>query len=138
MASKKYQLFIITNITLSTPTQTSYLGMLKTRLLCINSPFICLDADVRKGVITSVQFVERQIPLRRRVKSSVMSFYCIGALNFFSYEKRWATSFPGFASPKTTLPPRTERGLTSEFGMGSGGSHALWPVTQTKGYGCQF
>ena len=25
---------------------------------------------------------------------------------------------------------QTERGLTSEFGMGSGGSHALWPVTQ--------
>ena len=24
---------------------------------------------------------------------------------------------------------QTERGLTSEFGMGSGGSHALWPVT---------
>ena len=30
---------------------------------------------------------------------------------------------------------QTERGLTSEFGMGSGGSHALWPVTNhtTKG-----
>ena len=38
-------------------------------------------------------------------------------------------SFPGFTWPKTTLAPETERGLTSEFGMGSGGSHTLWPAT---------
>ena len=38
-------------------------------------------------------------------------------------------SFLGFAWPKTTLTPGTERGLTSEFGMGSGGSRALWPAT---------
>lgn len=37
-------------------------------------------------------------------------------------------SFSGFAWPKTTLMPETERGLTSEFGMGSGGSRALWPA----------
>ena len=43
--------------------------------------------------------------------------------------KRMAAGFPGFAWPKTTLTPGTERGLTSEFGMGSGGSHALWPAT---------
>jgi hypothetical protein len=43
---------------------------------------------------------------------------------------RWIASFPGFTWPKTTLTPETERGLTSEFGMGSGGSHALWPATQ--------
>ena len=39
-----------------------------------------------------------------------------------------AAGFPGFAWPKTTLLPGTERGLTSEFGMGSGGSRALWPA----------
>ncbi len=44
--------------------------------------------------------------------------------------KRWAASFRDFAKPKTSLMSQTERGLTSEFGMGSGGSHALWPVTQ--------
>ena len=38
-------------------------------------------------------------------------------------------SFLGFTWPKTTLSPGTERGLTSEFGMGSGGSHTLWPAT---------
>jgi hypothetical protein len=38
-------------------------------------------------------------------------------------------SFPGFTWPKTTLTPETEHGLTSEFGMRSGGSHALWPAT---------
>ena len=37
-------------------------------------------------------------------------------------------SFSGFTWPKTTLIPETERGLTSEFGMGSGGSRALWPA----------
>ena len=30
--------------------------------------------------------------------------------------------------PKTILQPETERGLTSEFGMGSGGTRALWPA----------
>ncbi len=44
--------------------------------------------------------------------------------------RRWAASFRDFAKPKTSLMSQTERGLTSEFGMGSGGSHALWPVTQ--------
>ena len=39
-----------------------------------------------------------------------------------------AASFPGFAWPKTALKPGTERSLTSEFGMGSGGSRALWPA----------
>ncbi len=43
---------------------------------------------------------------------------------------KWIASFPGFTWPKTTLAPETERGLTSEFGMGSGGSHTLWPATQ--------
>ena len=38
------------------------------------------------------------------------------------------TSFPGFTWPKTTVQPETERGLTSEFGMGSGGTRALWPA----------
>ena len=43
--------------------------------------------------------------------------------------------FPGFARPKTALKPGTERGLTSEFGMGSGGSRALWPATKLVHYG---
>ncbi len=42
----------------------------------------------------------------------------------------WIASFSGFTWPKTILTLETERGLTSEFGMGSGGSHALWPATQ--------
>ena len=42
--------------------------------------------------------------------------------------------FPGFARPKTALKPGTERGLTSEFGMGSGGSRALWPATKLVHY----
>ena len=43
---------------------------------------------------------------------------------------KWIASFSGFTWPKTILTPETEHGLTSEFGMGSGGSHALWPATQ--------
>jgi hypothetical protein len=43
---------------------------------------------------------------------------------------RWIASFSGFTWPKTILAPETEHGLTSEFGMGSGGSHALWPAIQ--------
>ena len=50
------------------------------------------------------------------------SLYGSAKLNFR------AASFPGFAWPKTTLTPETEHGLTSEFGMGSGGSRALWPA----------
>ena len=42
-----------------------------------------------------------------------------------------AASFPGFAWPKTTLQLGTERGLTSEFGMGSGGTRTLWPAYST-------
>ena len=38
---------------------------------------------------------------------------------------RKAASFPKFTWPKTTLQLETERGLTSEFGMGSGGTRAL-------------
>ncbi len=53
------------------------------------------------------------------------SLYGSAKLNFR------AASFPGFAWPKTTLTPETERGLTSEFGMGSGGSRALWPAYPT-------
>jgi hypothetical protein len=45
---------------------------------------------------------------------------------------RWIASFLGFTQPKTALPPWTERGLTSEFGMGSGGSRALWPATRNN------
>ncbi len=56
-------------------------------------------------------------------------------LTLFVYKKallmfKWIASFSGFTWPKTILAPETERGLTSEFGMGSGGSHALWPATQ--------
>jgi hypothetical protein len=46
--------------------------------------------------------------------------------------KSGAASFLGFTWPKTTLTPKTERGLTSEFGMGSGGARALWPATPQK------
>ena len=47
-----------------------------------------------------------------------------------SLQNEWIASFLGFTQPKTALTPWTERGLTSEFGMGSGGSHALWPATR--------
>ena len=42
----------------------------------------------------------------------------------FRSEKNVA-SFPRFTWPKTTLQLETEHGLTSEFGMGSGGTRAL-------------
>jgi hypothetical protein len=47
-----------------------------------------------------------------------------------SWSLNGAAGFSGFARPKTVLPPETERSLTSEFGTGSGGSHALWPATR--------
>jgi putative ABC transport system ATP-binding protein len=47
------------------PTQTSYTDMLKTRLASIDSQLVNLDAEFRKGVITSDQFVERQTALKK-------------------------------------------------------------------------
>jgi putative ABC transport system ATP-binding protein len=47
------------------PTQTSYTDMLKTRLSSIDTQLVSLDAEFRKGVITSDQFVERQTALKR-------------------------------------------------------------------------
>ncbi len=40
-----------------------------------------------------------------------------------------SASFPEFTRPKTALQLGTEHGLTSEFGMGSGGTRALWPAS---------
>ena len=50
-----------------------------------------------------------------------------GMLNLavFWRDFEWAASFPRFTWPKTTLQLGTEHGLTSEFGMGSGGTRAL-------------
>jgi len=47
------------------PTQTNYTDMLKTRLSSIDVQLVSLDAEFRKGVITSDQFVERQTALKR-------------------------------------------------------------------------
>ncbi len=47
------------------PTQTSYTDMLKARLKTIDAQLKDLDAEFRKGVITSDQFVERQTGLKR-------------------------------------------------------------------------
>ena len=47
------------------PTQTSYTDMLKARLRSIDAQLKDLDAEFRKGVITSDQFVERQTGLKR-------------------------------------------------------------------------
>jgi hypothetical protein len=49
-------------------------------------------------------------------------------LTFKGNKVKWVASFPSFAWPKTTLQRGTEHGLTSEFGMGSGGTRALWPA----------
>ena len=52
--------------------------------------------------------------------------------------RRSSASFPDFTRPKTALQLGTEHGLTSEFGTGSGGTHALWPasavITQAEPY----
>ncbi|MCX6648743.1 MAG: ABC transporter ATP-binding protein [Candidatus Bathyarchaeota archaeon] len=47
------------------PTQANYTDMLKARLTSIDSQLVGLDAEFRKGVITSDQFVERQTSLKR-------------------------------------------------------------------------
>jgi putative ABC transport system ATP-binding protein len=47
------------------PTQTSYTDMLKARLKSIDAQLKDLDAEFRKGVITSDQFVDRQTGLKR-------------------------------------------------------------------------
>jgi len=47
------------------PTQTNYTDMLKARLTSLNSQLVALDAEFRKGVITSDQFVDRQTGLKR-------------------------------------------------------------------------
>ena len=51
----------------------------------------------------------------------------INSLTMKKVNKKVA-SFPKFTWPKTTLQSGTEHGLTSEFGTGSGGTHALWPA----------
>ena len=50
------------------------------------------------------------------------------SFEYFSFIFSGVASFSSFAWPKTTLTLETEHGLTSEFGMGSGGSRALWPA----------
>ena len=47
------------------PTQTNYTDMLKSRLTNLDTQLVSLDAEFRKGVITSDQFVERQTGLKR-------------------------------------------------------------------------
>ena len=47
------------------PTQTNYTDMLKARLISLNTQLVALDAEFRKGVITSDQFVDRQTGLKR-------------------------------------------------------------------------
>jgi putative ABC transport system ATP-binding protein len=47
------------------PTQTSYTDMLKARLTNLDMQLVSLDAEFRKGVVTSDQFVERQTNLKR-------------------------------------------------------------------------
>jgi putative ABC transport system ATP-binding protein len=47
------------------PTQTNYTDMLKARLASLNAQLVALDAEFRKGVITSDQFVDRQTGLKR-------------------------------------------------------------------------
>ncbi len=47
------------------PTQANYTDMLKARITNIDSQLLALDAEFRKGVITSDQFVERQTGLKR-------------------------------------------------------------------------
>ncbi len=47
------------------PTQTSYTDMLKARIANIDGQLVNLDAEFRKGLITSDQFVERQTNLKK-------------------------------------------------------------------------
>jgi putative ABC transport system ATP-binding protein len=47
------------------PTQTNYTDMLKARLTNIDAQLLSLDAEFRKGVITSDQFVDRQTSLKK-------------------------------------------------------------------------
>jgi putative ABC transport system ATP-binding protein len=47
------------------PTQANYTDMLKARLTNLDSQLVSLDAEFRRGVITSDQFVERQTSLKR-------------------------------------------------------------------------
>ncbi len=45
--------------------RANYTDMLKARLTSLDSQLVSLDAEFRKGVITSDQFVERQTSLKR-------------------------------------------------------------------------
>ena len=47
------------------PTQTTYTDMLKARIASIDAQLVSLDAEFRKSLITSDQFVERQTGLKR-------------------------------------------------------------------------
>lgn len=47
------------------PTQTSYTDMLKARMTSIDGQLVSLDAEFRRGLITSDQFVERQTNLKK-------------------------------------------------------------------------
>ena len=61
----------------------------------------------------------------------VIAWFCSAlflADNSVKLKRKDVASFPRFTWPKTTLQLETEHGLTSEFGMGSGGTRALWPA----------
>ena len=47
------------------PTQTSYTDMLKARIANIDDQLASLDVDFRKGAVSSDQFVERQMALKK-------------------------------------------------------------------------
>jgi hypothetical protein len=49
----------------ATPTHTSYTDMLKARISSIDGQLVSLDAEFRRGLITSDQFVERQTNLKK-------------------------------------------------------------------------
>ena len=59
------------------------------------------------------------------VSDRVVLFSSFFADNSVKLKRKDVASFPRFTWPKTTLQLETEHGLTSEFGMGSGGTLAL-------------
>ena len=65
----------------ATPTQSSYTDMLKVRINNIDGQLINLDAEFRRNIISSDQFVERQTSLKKTREVLLEELHRLGVIN---------------------------------------------------------
>jgi hypothetical protein len=63
------------------PTQTSYTDMLKARITNIDGQLTSLDAEFRRNLISSDQFVERQTSLKKTREVLLDELHRLGVIH---------------------------------------------------------